>query len=215
MIISRGRRYIFIHIPKTGGTSMALALETRAMKDDIMLGDTPKAVKRRHRVKGVPTSGRLWKHSRLAGIYGLVTQEDVENFYIFTMVRNPWDRLVSYYRWLRVQTFKHPAVTLAKVHNFSNFLNHAETKSSIRREPYGSYVRDANGVERCALFVRLEHLEQDLNPLESHLGFAMRPFPQTNASKREQDYRTVYSDQDAELVQTLCSEDIRRFGYAF
>ena len=43
MIISLGRKYIFVHAPKTGGTSMALALEGRAMKDDIMLGDTPKS----------------------------------------------------------------------------------------------------------------------------------------------------------------------------
>ena len=34
MILSRGRRYIFIHIPKTGGTALTLALEGRAMKDD-------------------------------------------------------------------------------------------------------------------------------------------------------------------------------------
>ncbi|MFI2767378.1 Type II secretory pathway, pullulanase PulA, partial [Sulfitobacter sp. M22386] len=63
MIISRGRRYVFVHIPKTGGTSLALALEARAMKDDVMLGDTPKARKRRRRVQGVETAGRLWKHS--------------------------------------------------------------------------------------------------------------------------------------------------------
>ena len=50
MILSTGRRYVFIHIPKTGGTS--LALEARAMKDDIMLGDTPKAKKRPNRLKG-------------------------------------------------------------------------------------------------------------------------------------------------------------------
>ena len=43
MIISRGRNYIFAHIPKTGGTALAMALETRAMHDDILIGDTPKA----------------------------------------------------------------------------------------------------------------------------------------------------------------------------
>jgi hypothetical protein len=39
MIISPGRGYVFVHIPKTGGTSLALALEARAMKDDILIGD--------------------------------------------------------------------------------------------------------------------------------------------------------------------------------
>ena len=72
MIISRGRRYIFVHIPKTGGTSMALALEARAMKDDIMLGDTPKARNRRRRLDGAQAAGRLWKHSTLADLDGLV-----------------------------------------------------------------------------------------------------------------------------------------------
>ena len=36
MIISHGRRYIFVHAPKTGGTSMKLALEARARADDII-----------------------------------------------------------------------------------------------------------------------------------------------------------------------------------
>ena len=44
MILSPGRSYVFIHAPKTGGTALALALEARAMKDDIMLGDTPKGI---------------------------------------------------------------------------------------------------------------------------------------------------------------------------
>jgi putative transposase len=34
MIISRRRGYIFVHIPKTGGTAMALALETAPRRDD-------------------------------------------------------------------------------------------------------------------------------------------------------------------------------------
>ena len=72
MILSSGRAYVFVHIPKTGGTAMALALEGRAMKDDIMLGDTPKARKRRRRLQDFKAAGRLWKHSTLADIDGLV-----------------------------------------------------------------------------------------------------------------------------------------------
>ena len=53
MIISRGRRYVFVHIPKTGGTALSLALEARAMKDDILIGDTPKARTRRARLKAL------------------------------------------------------------------------------------------------------------------------------------------------------------------
>ncbi|MBT6534021.1 MAG: Type II secretory pathway, pullulanase PulA, partial [Marinovum sp.] len=50
MIISPGRKFILVHIPKTGGTSMAAALEQRAMADDILIGDTPKAKRRRKRL---------------------------------------------------------------------------------------------------------------------------------------------------------------------
>ena len=97
MIISRGRQYIFVHIPKTGGTSLSLALEARAKADDILIGDTPKSVRRRGRIKALQGSGKLWKHSGLADVHGVVTDAEMSGFFVVTLVRNPWDRLVSYY----------------------------------------------------------------------------------------------------------------------
>lgn len=215
MIISRGRRYIFVHIPKTGGTALSLALEDRAMKDDILIGDTPKALKRRARLKGVTASGRLWKHSGLADILGLVTPEEIESFLVFTLVRNPWDRLVSYYFWLRAQRFPHPAVTLAQALDFSGFLNHPETIRSVEAAPYGSYLRLPEGREKCDLWLRLEHLDRDLAPLEAHLGFRLAPLQRFNASDRDRDWRAYYCDADADLVGRICAGDARRFGYSF
>ena len=214
MIISPGRGYIFVHIPKTGGTSMALALEARAMKDDILIGDTPKAHRRRGRLKGVASAGRLWKHSRLADIEGLVSRDQMADLMVFTLVRNPWDRLVSYYHWLKDQSFDHPAVGLATRLTFSEFLNHPQIRASIAANPYLTYVIDSAGVPRVNHFVRLEHLRADLAPVEAHLGFRLE-IGQSNRSDRPQDWRSLYSDDDAALVAKICAEDIARGGYQF
>ena len=66
MIISPGHNYIFVHIPKTGGTVLATALEQWAMRDDILIGDTPKAKRRNARLKSLSAKGRILKHSTLA-----------------------------------------------------------------------------------------------------------------------------------------------------
>lgn len=215
MILSRGRRYIFIHIPKTGGTALALALEARAMKDDVLVGDTPKARQRKERLAGVKTAGRLWKHSTLADIRGLASEEEIATFFTVTLVRNPWDRVVSYYHWLRVQAFAHPAVGLAKANGFSAFLNHPQTITSLTLSPYGSYLRDGAGRERASLYARAEHLDRDLALFEAHLGFRLTPLPRTNASDRPRDWRPFYSDADAALVARIAAEDVARFGYGF
>lgn len=215
MILSRGRAYIFIHIPKTGGTALSLALESRAMKDDILIGDTPKARARRSRLDGITSHGRLWKHSTLTDIAGLAQDDEIACFFTLTLVRNPWDRIVSYYHWLRTQTFAHPAVTLAQSHDFTGFLNHDHTTTSLAASPYTSYLRDRFGQDRASLYARLEHLAQDLAPFEAHLGFSLTPLPHSNASPRCRDWRHYYSDRDAALVARLAASDIGRFGYRF
>lgn len=214
MILSLGREFLFLHIPKTGGTAFTLAYEARALKDDILVADTPKARARKGRLKAVKTAGRLWKHSTFNDLEGLLPAEVMDRLMIVTLVRNPWDRIVSYYHWLRGQAFAHPAVGLAKTHDFSGFLNHPQTVTSLRLWPYGAYLRRANGDEKPGLFIRLENFATDSAPLEAHLGFRLA-LPLANPSDRAADWRPYYTDADAGLVAEVCGEDIARFGYRF
>ncbi|MFA3918274.1 sulfotransferase family 2 domain-containing protein [Ruegeria hyattellae] len=214
MIISRGRSYIFVHIPKTGGTSLALALEARAMKDDILIGDTPKARRRRQRQQTLPASGRLWKHATLRDIDGVVSGDELGDFFVFTLVRNPWDRAVSYYHWLREQRFGHPAVTLAKRLEFEAFVQHPDTLAAFRSHPFASYMRDAAGVDRGSLYIRIEHFKADATTLWQHLGFEV-VMSHTNRSERLADYRRYYTPPMVDAIAGACADDIHRMQYQF
>ena len=205
MIISPGRNYIFVHIPKTGGTALATALEQRAMRDDILIGDTPKAKRRKARLKSLSAKGRVWKHSTLSDMEGAV---DPTGMFIFTLVRNPWDRMVSYYTWLKAQSFAHPVVKLAQSTGFSTFLNSDQTRASVLKNPYASYVNDT------ALFFRIQNLADDLQPLWKHLGFELT-IEHINQSTRPRDWRPFYNDADASLIKSLCADDITRSNYTF
>lgn len=160
-------------------------------------------------------AGRLWKHSRLQDVVGLVSPEEMAGMFLFTLVRNPWDRAVSYYHWLREQQFDHPAVQLAKRTDFAAFVAHPQTRASFRAESYGAFFRLPGRGELSACFVRLEHLAEDLAPVEAHLGFRLGTIPQANPSSRAADYRGYYSDVTRDLVAELYAEDIARFGYCF
>lgn len=213
MIISPARRFVFVHIPKTGGTALTLALESRAKPDDILIGDTPKARARKRRLAALNPAGRLWKHSTLADVAG-IAPDDLDGWCVLTLVRNPWDRALSYYHWLRGQGFDHPAVGLAKALDFSTFLNHPTTCAAFANWPVAAYTTDRAGIDRVTLAARLECLDQDLIPLWSHLGFSLT-IPRANESARPRDWRPAYSDADAALIERLSAVDISRFGYNF
>lgn len=215
MIISTGRNYIFVHIPKTGGTALSTALETRAMKDDILIGDTPKAKRRKARLKALSPSGRLWKHSTLSDIDGIVPAAVISQMEVFTVVRNPWDRMVSYYHWLREQNFDHPAVQLAKQVDFCGFLNDGATQKSIQQNPYSSYVTAVDGKEYCTQYLRSERLQADAVVLAERLGLRLPDIDRINTSVRQPDWRGYYSDDDAAIVSRICSADIAKFDYSF
>ena len=179
-----------------------------------MLGDTPKALNRRRRLRDVKSRGRLWKHSTLADIEGLLPDDELRSLFAFTLVRNPFDRAVSYYHWLRVQTFDHPAVHLSKSLDFREFILNSDTLQAFETHPPRSYMRHSDGTEHCDAYIRIEHFQRDAEPLFDHLGFRLI-LERSNTSERGLDWRDYYDPQTKAAVAASCAEEIDQFEYSF
>jgi hypothetical protein len=219
VIVSFAHRFVFVHIPKTGGTALMQALEAVSGPEDLLIGDTPEARRRRpvlrRALRARPAAGRVWKHARLADIEGPVAREALAGFRVLAVVRNPWERLASYYHWIGAQSFAHPHVALARRLDLAGFVAHPAVAAAFRASPAAAYVRDGAGVEHPALWLRHERLEADAAALGALLGVALPPLGRVNVSARPADWRRGYTPAAVAAVAEACAADIARFGYGF
>lgn len=210
MFYSPRRNFLFVHIPKTGGTSLSLALESVAVEGDVMAGDTPKAVWNASLESPGRAQVKLSKHSTYSDVISAIVPEDV---FIFTIVRNPWDRVVSYYHWLKLQSFDHPSVQHAKQLSFREFLFHPLTISQFRTAHYESYVCDLKAKDCCNFYLRFEQLADDVQTLSQKLNLKLE-LPHVNRSERNS-WINYFDDETLAHWGTVCARDIRRFRYRY
>ena len=90
MLVSNRKRIIFIHIPRSAGTSITRALSNSETK----------RVKRSLNYDNAKWGGD-YPHYIASEIREIVGEEKFNSFFKFAFVRNPWDRMVSRYWYLR------------------------------------------------------------------------------------------------------------------
>lgn len=213
MIISPSRKFVFVHLPKTGGTAFTLAYEDIARRDDLLFGDTPKA-QRRQRGFHRRTGKRLGKHATVTQAAEVLPDLNLSRFTVATIVRNPWDRMVSFYAWGRAQSFDHPMIEAAKALPFGEFLQDPRVTRSFTAHPTQSYLTLAADTLPPHI-LRHERLAQDCTDLTEVLGRPLPPLQRVNSSEREEDYRRAYTDATAALIPPLFPFETGALGYAF
>ena len=105
MIISKSKNFIYIHIEKTGGTSIEEALLPYLDWNDIIYGGTTfgndlQNLYGKHFGYEYLEKNGLWKHSDAKTISKFLSQ-DYENMYKFTTVRDPIDIMISFYYYIK------------------------------------------------------------------------------------------------------------------
>lgn len=95
-MISESKKFLFIHYPKTGGNSIQKAL--LEYSDDALV---PTHFTRRsgynEDFRTYNSNYKTHKHSTLNNYRQELEPELFKSLFKFTTVRNPWDRMISYY----------------------------------------------------------------------------------------------------------------------
>ncbi|MEX2123299.1 MAG: hypothetical protein WD795_05370 [Woeseia sp.] len=72
------------------------------------------------------------------------------------------------------------------------------------------WIRDEGGNVVCDC-LRLELLKEDIS---EYLGAKIH-VPRRNVTESSYDYRSMYTDELAEVISRVFAEDIRHFGFSF
>jgi hypothetical protein len=217
MLLAPGQRFLFVHIAKTGGTSVRAALARQRWRDPwywpIFL------CARFSHLSGHRLALKLPRHAKIIAAKELLPHAVFQELFKFAFVRNPWDLQVSSYHHIRRERPHY----LGGHHNFSDFLRwkldperpyqyHVDT--SIERQ--SDYLIDLDA-RPCVDFIgRYEQLDADFAHVCRHLGLHHRPLPhRRRAPDRARDYRHYYSDETAEWIARHFARDIAWFGYQF
>lgn len=208
-MICHQRRFIFIHIRKTGGTSLEAALV-----------DGEAAYTKKYRPGKEPVAQTLLPmENRKHNILRDFNSNVVEEYFTFSIVRNPWDRAVSRYFWERklgrpsaclFATFKD--YIMARRGRASLEWNVTNDNSEVYRSQFDSLQIDGKiGVDKVW---RFEDLKKCYPEIAKKLGIHFEKLPHVFKSKHEP-YWTYYNNYTKEIVTEAYRDDIEHFGYHF
>ena len=200
-MISLQKRFLFVHIPKTAGNSIQSALRDYSEDQLVALRKEQDGIER----FGLRNPNyNIKKHSTLAEYRDALGNEQFRGLYKFTCVRNPWDRMVSYYF----------TPTQAPVK-----LDQKKFRGIISKAlPVEDYLRldqgEADPFSNTDYIMRFENLVDDFRTVCTALGIPPMALPQYNRSNRDH-YSKYYDDELLELVRARFAAEIARFGYTF
>jgi hypothetical protein len=200
-MISFQKRFLFVHIPKTAGNSIQTILRHYSEDEIVALRAEQDGVER----FGLrnPTY-KIKKHSTLAEYRAALGEAWFRDLYKFTCVRNPWDRMVSYYFGTT------QLVEICDRKEFRKLILKAVSVTDYLRLDKG----EADPFGNVDYIMRFENLADDFRTVSMKLGIPDAPLPQYNRSNREH-YSKYYDAELRELIRKRFAPEIDRFGYAF
>jgi chondroitin 4-sulfotransferase 11 len=194
-MISHKHKIIFIHIPKTGGTSI----------DNFF-------------------TGSFQRHSCAKDYQFNLVDTIFQEYFKFTIVRNPWDLIVSLYGMITERQKAGIKATLKrfgkKTYSFEEFVKelvferHSGGSSFSTNYSHSftsrcqlNWIKDLTNEICMDYIIRFENLQEDFNIVCDKIGIPQQELPHKNASKHKH-YTEYYDDETRQIVAEKYAKDI-------
>jgi len=216
MLLSNKYKFLFVHIAKTGGTSVRAALSPYRWRDPAYYPMW--LCSKISRMTGHRIGVKFPRHAKVIAAQEMLPREYFNDLFKFVFVRNPWDLQISSFHHIR----RERPQLLQGMTDFSEFLRwkldpsrpwqyHVDT--SIEKQ--SDYVVDLDGKVIVDYIGRYENLQNDFNHICNSIGIATFDLPHKRKAIDRQDYRQYYTDETHAMVADYFRRDIELFGYQF
>ena len=185
-MISHTHNFIFIHIPKTGGSSVDSVLKKYVRRFVLHEYLYPNVVH-----KAEKRNGFL-------------------NYFSFCFVRNPWDKIVSQYHFNRDKFGFSDATFEEYVCAFD-----AGKRISWFNYDFLSWMTDKQGNMLIDFVGRFENLQNDFDYACEKIGIPKKKLPHMVKSENRKHYTEYYNEKTKSIIANKYAKDIEYFGYKF
>ncbi len=183
IIVSEEKKFIYMKPTKTAGSS-------------ILRGVLSQQEFRVIHKKDHPTAFNEWINK--------ISDNNLQDYFIFSVVRNPWDRLVS-----AAAYFKIP------IKDFLNNIDHYWQDPEIKKHSFPlHYYTHHQGHQFADFICRFETLQADINLVFDRIGIERTILPHVKKTEHHH-YSTYYSSETRSMVEKLYAEDIKFYGYVY
>lgn len=207
-MISHRHRCVFVHIPKTGGTSIEDAIwEKPRRTEDLWMGFVS-PTHNKYQTGGL-------QHLQARHIRTEVGEEIFRSYFKFAIVRNPWDKAVSQWRYLSQRRDLRDYLGVPANATLAHYLDTVAVSDHVQVMAQAEFVCDDDGQLMVDMLGRFETLEADARAIFARIGLPEAHLPHVTKSERAADYRIYYDAGTRERVAELYARDIELFGYRF
>jgi len=204
MYINHDKEFIFVHVPKTAGTSIHICF-----KDMFGVADRTDPLPDLH-------------HQSITSI--LRQQPACKDYFKFAVTRNPYDRFLSgwrdFYQNKKSSRSSHPYHIddgCSFEHFCLNFPNSVWSEDIHFRPQYELLTE--NEKIKVDKIVKFESLKDDLGKVFDLLSLPMEVFNRQikhrETCKKDKDYRKSYNNRTKEIIGSFFKKDLELFNYEF